>query len=149
MGVRVSPANWWQGISDAEPLETWTRVVVDLAAAGPLAYLHVIEPRDSGFGAPQDARTAVLTHAWFRAQGFAQPIITAGGYTDLASADAAVTAGADAVAFGRLFIANPDLVARARRIAAGLPVPFNRWDRSTFYGGGAEGYTTGYPLLEE
>lgn len=48
----------------------------------------------------------------------------------------------DALAFGRLFIANPDLVERFRSNAA-----LNRYDRSTFYGGTERGYT-GYPELE-
>jgi N-ethylmaleimide reductase len=47
----------------------------------------------------------------------------------------------DLVAFGRPFIANPDLVERIRRGA-----PLNEPDRTTFYGGGTEGYTD-YPLL--
>jgi hypothetical protein len=47
-----------------------------------------------------------------------------------------------------LYISNPDLVDRVRRLAAGLPTPFNHWDRSTFYTAGEEGYTTGYPLLQ-
>ena len=149
VGVRISPASDWQGMSDADPVATWTQVARDLAAAGPLAYLHVIEPRDSGFGAPSDARTVALTSAWFRAQGFTQPVISAGGYTDVAIAEAGVEGGADGIAFGRLYIANPDLVARIRRVAAGVPTTFNKWDRTTFYGGGAPGYTTGYPLLEE
>ena len=151
VGVRVSPGGGWQDMRDADPVGTWEQVTRDLIAAGPLAYLHVVEPRDSGhiYGPPPDSRMAALTHAWFRARGFAQPIITAGGYTDIASADAAVAAGADAVAFGRLYIANPDLVARVRRFAAGLPAPLNVWDRATFYSAGAPGYTTGYPLLED
>ncbi|HEY4252491.1 MAG TPA: alkene reductase [Roseomonas sp.] len=61
-----------------------------------------------------------------------------------ASAEAALTAGeADAVAFGKLFIANPDLV---RRFAAGAPL--NEWNMATFYAPGAEGYTD-YPVLAE
>ena len=50
--------------------------------------------------------------------------------------------GADAVAFGRLFIANPDLPERFAQDA-----PLNAYDRPTFYGGGAKGYTD-YPTLE-
>jgi N-ethylmaleimide reductase len=50
---------------------------------------------------------------------------------------------ADAVAFGRKFIANPDLPERFRRGA-----PLNQPDRSTFYGGGEKGYTD-YPSLQE
>jgi N-ethylmaleimide reductase len=63
-------------------------------------------------------------------------LIAAGGY-DPSSAEKAVASGqADAIAFGRLFIANPDLVDRVRTGAA-----LSAWDRSTFYGGGEAGYT--------
>ena len=66
-------------------------------------------------------------------------LITAGGFTGDA-AEAAVTAGhADAIAFGRTFISNPDL---PRRLQRGFPLtPYNR---ATFYGGEAAGYTD-YP----
>jgi N-ethylmaleimide reductase len=49
---------------------------------------------------------------------------------------------ADLIAFGKPFIANPDLVERLRQGA-----PLNEWDKATFYGGGAKGYTD-YPTLE-
>jgi N-ethylmaleimide reductase len=151
VGVRISPGSGWQGMRDADPVATWTQVVRDLAAAGPLAYLHIVEPRDSGYiyGPPPDAASATLTHAWARSSGFTQPTISAGGYTDIAGAATAISAGADAIAFGRLYISNPDLVARVRRVAAGLPTPLNAWDRATFYAGGADGYTRGYPLLSD
>ena len=58
-----------------------------------------------------------------------------------APAAAAVAAGADIVAFGRPFIANPDLVTRLEKNA-----PLNEPDRATFYGGGAAGYSD-YPTL--
>ena len=60
---------------------------------------------------------------------------------DKALAEHAIANGADLVAFGKLFIANPDLVERLRDNA-----PLNTPDKSTFYGGGAEGYTD-YPML--
>jgi N-ethylmaleimide reductase len=56
-------------------------------------------------------------------------------------ADAAVSAGADLVSFGRPFIANPDLVERLRRNG-----PYNEGNRATYYGGGEAGYTD-YPAL--
>jgi N-ethylmaleimide reductase len=56
--------------------------------------------------------------------------------------DAVATGRADLVAFGRLFIANPDLVARLRDDRA-----LNTPDTATFYGGGAAGYTD-YPVLQ-
>jgi N-ethylmaleimide reductase len=63
------------------------------------------------------------------------------GY-DLALAREALRRGlADLIAFGRLFIANPDLVERLR-----IGAPLNELDRETLYGGGAKGYTD-YPLL--
>ena len=74
---------------------------------------------------------------------FRGPLIVCGGY-DQAKAIACLEAGrADLVAFGRLFIANPDLPERFRRGA-----PLNTWNEATFYGGGAEGYTD-YPALAE
>jgi N-ethylmaleimide reductase len=70
-------------------------------------------------------------------------LISAGGF-DGASAEAAVAAGhADAIAFGRYFISNPDLPARIKH-----GVPFAPYNRATFYGGGAAGYTD-YPFHEE
>ena len=63
------------------------------------------------------------------------------GY-DKALSESAVSQGADLVAFGRPFIANPDLVRRLREDA-----PLNKPDRTTFYGGGAKGYTD-YPTLQ-
>lgn len=147
VGIRLSPGAEWQGMHDEDPVATFTQVVTDLAHAG-LAYVHWIEPRDSGFGEPTDARKKALTSAWARAQGLTSPIITAGGYVTIEAADEAIAAGADAVAFGRLYIANPDLVKRVQRQAAtAAPVKLNEWDRSTFYGGDERGYTTGYPLL--
>ena len=62
------------------------------------------------------------------------------GY-DKALATQALAQGADLVAFGKLFIANPDLVHRLHDDA-----PLNAWDKATFYGGGAQGYTD-YPFL--
>jgi N-ethylmaleimide reductase len=71
-----------------------------------------------------------------------KPLIVAGGFTR-ESADEAIRSGrADAIAFGRQFIANPDLPLRFK-----LDAPLNPYDRSTFYGGGAAGYVD-YPALE-
>ena len=70
-------------------------------------------------------------------------LISAGGFTG-ESAEAAIAAGhADAIAFGRIFISNPDL---PRRLREGLPL--TPYDRATFYGGEAAGYTD-YPVYGE
>jgi N-ethylmaleimide reductase len=70
-------------------------------------------------------------------------LITAGGFTG-EMANAAISEGyADAIAFGRIFISNPDL---PRRLQRGYPLtPYNR---ATFYGGDAAGYTD-YPVHGE
>ena len=76
-------------------------------------------------------------------KAFPGVLISAGGYT-AESADQAIASGlVDAVAFGRLFIANPDLPERFRK-----NTELNRADRSTFYGGTEKGYTD-YPSLQE
>jgi len=91
-----------------------------------LAYLHLVEPRGDGTGT--DIRTSVdqpTAAAQFRPY-WPEKLITAGGF-DQHSAEAVVATGdADAVAFGRSFLANPDLPAR---FAAGAAL--NPYDRST------------------
>jgi N-ethylmaleimide reductase len=67
---------------------------------------------------------------------FDGPLLSAAAYTPESAAEAIDKKYADAIAFGRLFIANPDLVDRIKENK-----PLNSPDRSTFYGGGAHGYT--------
>lgn len=74
---------------------------------------------------------------------FKGPWMVNNGYQRQSAIDAVATGAADLVSFGRLFIGNPDLVRRLRENA-----PFNVPDTSTFYGGGAKGYTD-YPMLDE
>ena len=74
-------------------------------------------------------------------QEFHGPLIVANGFTRETATRALAEDVADAVAFGRLFLANPDLPQRFR-----LNVPLNTPDQSTFYGGAAKGYTD-YPAL--
>jgi N-ethylmaleimide reductase len=128
VGVRVSPFNNFNGMSDSDPRALFTHVAAALRPFG-LAYLHVIEPAGPDLIAPH-LRAA-----------FGGPLILAGSYTQ-SLAEAAIQAGtAELVAFGQAFIANPDL---PRRLRSGAPL--NSADRSTFYSGGARGYTD-YPAL--
>jgi len=78
---------------------------------------------------------ALNNAAMFR-PAFDGPLLSAAAYTPESAAEAIEKNHADAIAFGRLFIANPDLVERIRE-----DEPLNPPDRSTFYGGGAHGYT--------
>jgi N-ethylmaleimide reductase len=142
LGVRLSPLGTAGGMHDADPISLYSSVISALSEYG-LAYLHIIEARASGLGRTDVMRTDALNNAALFSQLFQGPVISAGGYTPETAAAAIDLGYADAVAFGRLFLSNPDLVDRIRTHAA-----FNPYNRATFYGGGAHGYTD-YPALQE
>lgn len=142
VGVRLSPWGTFNDMHDSDTYALFSQAATELGSRS-LAYLHLVEPRanqNSDVNAlDPDAPDAAQT---FRG-AFGGPVISAGGY-DRESAERAVAEGrADAIAFGRLFIANPDLPERFHRHA-----PLNRYDRATFYGGDARGYTD-YPAVAE
>lgn len=136
-GIRFSPVSPANDMADSEPRAVFLAAVERINARR-LAYMHVVEgatqgPREvpGGFDL-QDLRRA-----------FKGLYVANNGY-DLAMAQAALREGrADLIAFGRPFIANPDLVERLRRGA-----PLAEPQRETFYGGDAHGYTD-YPALED
>ena len=133
VGVRLSPENRFNDISDAEPQATFDYVVDRLSPLG-LAYLHVLEGDMTGQSAPG------FDYAALR-RAFAGPYMANCGY-DRARAMAAVAGSqADLIAFGRAFIANPDLPAR---LAADAPL--NEADTKTFYAGEEKGCID-YPAL--
>ena len=137
VGVRLSPSSTFNDMSDSDPAATFGYVARHLNALG-LAYLHVIDAleEDVKHGA-KTVPLAALREAW---QGV---LVTNGGY-DKARAQRAIATGlADAVAFGQLYIANPDLVERFETDAS-LNVP----EPATFYGGDEKGYTD-YPRLDQ
>jgi N-ethylmaleimide reductase len=142
VGVRLSPYGPFGDMHDSNPEKLFSYVLQALGAKG-LAYAHVIEPRSSGAGggAPTN-HDAPRTARIFR-KAFPGVLISAGGYTPEEAETTLAESLADAVAFGRLFIANPDLPERLR-LDAELNVP----DRSSFYGGTEKGYTD-YPELKE
>ncbi|MCO5072689.1 MAG: alkene reductase [Rhizobiaceae bacterium] len=141
--IRLSPVTPANDASDPDPQPLFEHVVKGLAARG-LAYVHIIE------GATGGARDFQQGDKPFDYSAFKAAYRDAGGKGawmvnnnyDKALAEQAVAEGrADLIAFGRLFIANPDLVERFREDA-----PLNDPDKFTFYGGGAKGYTD-YPAL--
>ncbi len=136
VGVRLSPGGPFNDMGTSQPQQTFGYVVRRLAELN-LAYLHLIEqPQPEGQSASAD-----LTAHFFRPM-YPGTIIVAGGYT-LERANAVLKSGdANLVAFGKLFIANPDLVERFKQGA-----PLNTPNPETFYGGGAEGYID-YPPLK-
>ena len=108
-----------------------------------LAYLHLIEPRASGAGQREVDHKDVPSAARLFRPLWNKVLITAGNFT-AENAEQTVAAGdADAIAFGRYFISNPDLPERIRRGA-----PFTPYNRATFYGGDAQGYTD-YPPMSK
>lgn len=136
VGVRLSPTNPFNSMSDGNPAATFATAVGALDRFG-LAYLHIVEP-----GATDPVPAGETPDIGFFRKLWRGALIGNKGY-DLAHAQAALRDGvADLVAFATLFLANPDLPERLRRGG-----PFNPPDRPTFYGGTAKGYTD-YPALE-
>ena len=139
-GIRLSPVTPANDVVDADPQPLFDHVIRALGPMG-LAYVHVIE---GATGGPRELADRpfdydALRSAW-RAAGGQGAWMVNNGY-DLTLAQSALNDGADLVAFGKTYIANPDLVQRLRQGG-----PFNEPDRSTFYGGGEKGYTD-YPVL--
>ncbi len=142
VGVRLSPYGIANDSGEADPMPLYTHVVQALNPLG-LAYLHFIEPRSSGAGRAEVNHQNVPSAMVLFRPVWKGILITAGGFTG-ETAEAAIAEGhADAIAFGRIFISNPDL---PRRLREGLPLtPYNR---ATFYGGEEKGYTD-YPVYGE
>ncbi|MFN2456152.1 MAG: alkene reductase [Pyrinomonadaceae bacterium] len=138
VGVRLSPGGTFNTMQDSTPAATFGYVAEKLGQFG-LAYLHVIEPADKEAYKVDGEIVSATKHLGSLFKG---TIITAQGY-DFESGTAAIARGdADLVAFGKLFIANPDLPARFRTGA-----PLNPPDVASFYGGDEHGYID-YPALE-
>ena len=137
VGVRLSPYGIANGSGEADPMPLYSHAIERL---NPLGYLHFIEPRLSGAGRAEVNRQGVPSAMVLYRPIWKGVLITAGGFTGEA-AEAAVAEGhADAIAFGRIFISNPDLPLRLQR---GYPLtPYNR---KTFYGGDVATYTD-YPF---
>lgn len=128
VGVHLSPRGDSHSMSDSNPAQLFNYVASQLGQRK-IAFLFTREsPKD-------DSLMSQIR------ESFGGPVIANEGY-DLAGAERILSLGhADAVAFGKAFIANPDLVTRLRTGAA-----LNECDSSTFYGDGAKGYTD-YPTL--
>jgi N-ethylmaleimide reductase len=135
LGVRLSPFGQYGGIHDSKPRELFSFVIKELSKLQ-LAYLHLIEARGSEMGLTDELHENAINNAELFRPEFDGPLLSAAAYTPDSAALAIEQKHADAIAFGRLFLANPDLVERIRG-----NYPLNASDRSTFYGGGEHGYT--------
>lgn len=137
VGLRLSPTGHFNDMKDNDPLLTYGTAIEKVNPLS-LAYLHMVE-KFPGMDVDCEEQKILteLRHKW---NGF---YISNGGYDEQTAQKAVEIGYADAVAFGRPFISNPDL---PRRLEIGAELAHA--DESTFYGGGAEGYID-YPTLEE
>ena len=142
VGVRLSPYGQFGGISDSDPFGLFSFVIAELSRRR-IAYLHLIEARGSEIGLSDDLHAGTINNAALFRPFFDGPLISAAAYTPQSAQESVEGGHADAIAFGRLFLANPDLPERIKQNA-----PLNTPNRATFYGGGAAGYTD-YPFYDE
>ncbi len=134
VGIRVSPYGVTNGMIIYDEIdETYSLLAQKLSDLG-LVYMHIAD--HSSMGAPT-VNTSVKTAIRNNIKG---TIILSGGYNAEKAEEDLQKSKGDLVAFGRYFIANPDLITKFRR---GLPL--QEADQNTFYSGGAEGYID-YPI---
>src|SRR6266852_1723017 len=134
-GIRISPVTPANDVSDSNPQPLFDYIVDHLNALK-LTYIHVIE---GATGGPRDV--ASFDYASLRKR-FKQAYVANNGYDFELATKVLAANEADLIAFGKPFISNPDLVERLK-----VGAPLNPFDKATFYGGGAKGYTD-YPTLE-
>ena len=140
VAVRIGPSGSWGDMSDSHAEALFVYVAQQLATLK-LAYLHLIEPRVLG-NVDDELKDPNPVAAQLIRRHYSGTIIAAGGFKG-DSAEAILNAGdADLVAFGRDFIANPDLPERLRH-----KLPLTPYDRPSFFGGTDVGYTD-YPFYE-
>lgn len=134
-GIRLSPITTVMGISDSDPAKIYFPLVKALDRFN-LAYIHIIE------GTTQGPREFGNFDFKKLRKEFNGPWMVNNNYNQDMAIEAIESGYADLVAFGRLFIANPDLVERFKQHAA-----LNELNRETLYGGDEKGYTD-YPFLK-
>ena len=140
VAVRIGPGGTWNGMTDSNPAALFSYVAEHLNEFG-LAYLHVIEPRVKGNVVIEEGQAPIAAQQLRKI--FKGNILAAGGFEPETAEEIVEKGDADAVAFGRHFVSNPDL---PRRIREDLPLtPYNR---DTFYTFDARGYID-YPLFAD
>lgn len=140
VGIKLSPSNTFYGMFDSDPQATFGYAIESLNRFN-LAYIHLMEPNGTDLETRQVLNPVLPV---FRSR-YHGSIITNGGY-DKAKGNDSLTKGADAVSFGQLFIANPEL---PHRFA--IDAELNPPDPKTFYAQGDKDLDKGftdYPALE-
>lgn len=133
IGVRLTPIDGVGGSYDSDPNALYTAAAKALAGKG-LAYLHVVRPNSHVSSEENVGTGAAIVHNMRKA--FDGPFIINGEFSPEEAEEWVKSGKADAVSFGRPFVANPDLPARIAQNG-----PYNQGDRATFFGGNHKGYT--------
>ncbi|PMS38422.1 NADPH2 dehydrogenase/N-ethylmaleimide reductase [Trinickia symbiotica] len=136
VGVRLSPTAAYNNTRDPDPVSTFSAVAKMLDEFG-VAYIHIADT-NAWAGAPDMQKLLEIVKPRFRGT-----LIGNGGITPSAAMDHVQSGRLDAIAFGRTFLANPDLPERIQRGG-----PFNEPRPVGWYGGDEEGYTD-YPSLSD
>lgn len=141
VGIRLSPFGIANDSGEDDPLPLYSHLVKELNGIG-LAYLHLLEPRASGAGQKDVDHENVPSAAKLFRPMWSSTLIAAGNFSGESAAQMVAEEHADIIAFGRLFISNPDLPERLK-VGAEL-APYNR---PTFYSQGPVGYVD-YPPMK-
>ncbi|KAI3711521.1 hypothetical protein L1987_70059 [Smallanthus sonchifolius] len=153
VGVRISPAIDHLDAMDSDPLSLGLAVIerlnrLQFELGSKLSYLHVTQPRYTAYGQTEsgshgsEEQVAQLMKTWRGA--YVGTFICSGGYTRELGLEAVTQGDADLVAYGRLFISNPDLVLRLK-----VNSPLNWYVRATFYTHDPVIGYTDYPSLKK
>lgn len=142
IGVRLSPLGKMNDIYDDNPEETFGYIAARLSDYG-LAYLHIVNPATEQMQKGQEPEPRALNMVKLIRKKYKGTLMVAGGFQPDTAAQWLREGLADLIAFGRKFIANPDLPERIR-----MGAPLNVDDPTTYYGGGEKGYTD-YPSLAQ
>ncbi|XXG39485.1 hypothetical protein AAC387_Pa01g0431 [Persea americana] len=137
VGIRLSPFSDYMDAVDSNPEALGLHIVEALNKYG-ILYCHIVEPRISGTEERDDPRSLLPMRKAFKGT-----FIAAGGYDRESGNRAIADNHADLIAYGRLFLANPDLPKRFE-----LDAPLNKYDRSTFYTSDPVVGYTDYPFLD-
>ena len=141
VGIRLSPFGIANDSGEDDPLPLYSHLIKELNGIG-LAYLHLLEPRASGAGQKDVDHENVPSAAKLFRPMWSSTLIAAGNFSRESAAQMVAEEHADIIAFGRLFISNPDLPERLQ-VGAEL-TPYNR---PTFYSQGPVGYVD-YPPMK-
>ncbi|MBB3102218.1 alkene reductase [Azomonas macrocytogenes] len=134
VAVRLTPMGRFMGMGDDTPEETFGYIAHELNNWN-LAYLHLVEPAMVGTVLDDNVDPRWNAIIWQLRREYRGVLMLAGGYNQDSAQSALKSGRADIIAFGRPFIANPDLPHRYR-----FHLPLNTPETSTFFGGGAHGY---------